>query len=139
MAKRARFVRIPYLVLRKGSGESLRSQLYAAIRSEIVNGRLVAGQRLPSTRALAKSLAASRNTVLEVFERLAAAGYLTGKVGSGTHVARPLPHTYLSELPRLIPLRTKSFRQTVRESLFPASIASLRDSEGNRIYLFSSD
>lgn len=139
MAKRARSLQVPDIVLEKGSSVPLRSQLYTALRCEILSGRLLAGQRLPSSRVLAKYLSASRNTVLEAFERLAAEGYLIGRVGSGTRVARPQPHTYLSELPRLMAIKGESFRQTVRESLYPARTACLQDSEGNRIYLFSSD
>jgi DNA-binding GntR family transcriptional regulator len=139
MAKRAKCLTIPDVGLEKGSTVPLCKQLYDRLRSEIINGRLLPGQRLPSSRALAKYLSASRNTVLEAFERLAAEGYLVGKVGSGTRVARPQPHTYLSELPRLMPAKGKPFRQAVRESLYPASTACLRDFEGNRIYLFSSD
>jgi DNA-binding GntR family transcriptional regulator len=138
MAKRARFLTIPDIRLEKGSRVPLCKQLCEALRREIVNGRLLAGQRLPSSRVLANYLSASRNTVLEAFERLAAEGYLVGRVGSGTRVARPQPHTYLSELPRLKPITTKSFRQAVRESFYPAGTACLLDSEGNRIYLFSS-
>lgn len=139
MAKRARPLRIPEIVLRRGSSIPLCSQLYAAIRCQIVSGRLLAGQRLPSSRALAKHLSASRNTVLEAFDRLVADGYLIGRVGSGTRVARPQSHTYLSELPRVPPIRKEPFLQVVRESLYPANTACFRDSEGNRIYLFSSD
>ncbi len=139
MAKRALSLRFPDVVLEKGSNVPLCSQLYAALRCEIVNGRLRAGQRLPSSRLLAKYLSASRNTVLDAFERLAAEGYLVGRIGSGTRVARPQPHTYLSELPRLKPIKIKSFRQTVRESLYPARTACLQDSEGNGFYLFSSE
>jgi DNA-binding GntR family transcriptional regulator len=137
MAKRARFLTTPEITLERGSRVPLCRQLYEALRHEIVNGRLLAGQRLPSSRVLAKSLSASRNTVLEAFERLTAEGYLVGRVGSGTRVARPQPHTYLCELPRLKPINTKSFRQEVRDSFYPASTACLLDSEGNRIYLFS--
>lgn len=139
MAKRARSLRIPDIVLEKGSSVPLRSQVYAALRTEILSGRLVAGQRLPSSRVLAKYLSASRNTVLEAFERLAAEGYLVGRIGSGTRVARPRPDTYLSELPRSMPIKIKSFRQTVQDSLYPASTACFHDSEGNRIYLFAYD
>jgi|SRR5450755_4651873 DNA-binding GntR family transcriptional regulator len=137
MAKRALSLRFPDVVLEKGSSVPLCSQLYAALRCEIVNGRLRAGQRLPSSRLLAKYLSASRNTVLDAFERLAAEGYLVGRIGSGTRVARPQPHTYLSELARLKPIKIKSFRQIVRESSYPASTACLQDCEGNGFYLFT--
>jgi DNA-binding FadR family transcriptional regulator len=139
MAKHARTLRIPDIVLEKSAKIPLCKQIYAALRREIISGRLFTGQRLPSSRVLARHLSASRNTVLEAYERLAADGYLIGRIGSGTRVARPRPHTYLSELPSLGPIKIKTFRQVVRESFFPTSTACLEDSEGNRIYLFSSD
>jgi DNA-binding GntR family transcriptional regulator len=139
MAKRARPSRIPDIVLDRDSSNPLFHQLFAALRCAIINGRLFPGQRLPSSRILAKHLSASRNTVLEAFERLAAHGYVIGKVGSGTRVARPQLHTYLSELPRLTPFKFRPFRQVVRESRYPASTACFEDSEGNGIYLFNSD
>jgi GntR family transcriptional regulator/MocR family aminotransferase len=47
--------------------------------------------KLPSSRALAENLGVSRNTVLKALEQLSAEGYLRGKRGSGTYVARELP------------------------------------------------
>lgn len=137
MAKKALPVRLPEIVFQKTAGVSLSSQLFTALRCEIISGRLRGGQRLPSTRVLAKALCTSRNTILGVFERLAAEGYLIGRIGSGTRVARPRPHTYLAELPRIPAGERRDFRQTLRQSCYPASTASLRDSEGNAIYLFT--
>jgi DNA-binding GntR family transcriptional regulator len=74
---------------------------------------------------------------LGVFERLAAEGYLVGRVGSGTRVARPRPQTYLAELPRIPSGEGRNFHQILRQSCYPTSTASLRDSEGNAIYLFT--
>jgi GntR family transcriptional regulator/MocR family aminotransferase len=70
------------------SGEGpLHAQLYASIRSAILAGGLVAGTRLPSTRALASGIGVSRNTAEEAFARLAQEGYLERRVGDGTYVA----------------------------------------------------
>src|SRR5207237_10843091 len=55
-----------------------------------------AGARLPSTRALAAQMGISRNTVLAAFEQLHAEGYLEGRLGSGTYVARTLPEELLA-------------------------------------------
>jgi GntR family transcriptional regulator/MocR family aminotransferase len=66
-------------------------QLYEKLRSGILAGRLRAGERLPSTRALAAELGVSRTTVVTAFDNLLAEGYLEGKVGSGTYVASSLP------------------------------------------------
>ena len=61
------------------------------IAKAVVEGRLRAGDKLPSTRDLAVSLAVSRNTVSDVYERLAREGYLQGRLGSGTFVTRHGP------------------------------------------------
>jgi GntR family transcriptional regulator / MocR family aminotransferase len=69
---------------RRGTvGEQLQQQLRDAIRS----GRLAAGERLPSTRVLARELGVSRGLAQECYEQLAAEGYLISRSGSGTRVA----------------------------------------------------
>lgn len=65
----------------------LAGQLYRQLRSAILEGRLAAGERLPSTRDLALQIGVSRKTTLDVFERLIAEGYLHARAGSGTFVA----------------------------------------------------
>ncbi len=67
---------------------ALHRQLYRALRSAILDGRLEAGARLPSTRALARELDLSRNTVLQATEQLVAEGYAIGRPRSGTFAAR---------------------------------------------------
>jgi GntR family transcriptional regulator / MocR family aminotransferase len=75
---------------------SLHRQLYEQLRASILGGQLLAGSRLPSTRALAAEIGISRNTVLAAFEQLHAEGYLQGRLGSGTYVARELPDELLT-------------------------------------------
>jgi GntR family transcriptional regulator/MocR family aminotransferase len=64
-----------------------RQALEAALRSAIREGRLTAGTRLPSTRALAVDLGIARGTVVEAYAQLGAEGYLGAKRGAGTWVA----------------------------------------------------
>src|SRR5882757_4958627 len=64
-----------------------RAQLEAALRTAIRDGRLGAGARLPSSRALAAQLGVSRRLVVEVYDQLGAEGYLRAARGSGTRVA----------------------------------------------------
>ena len=71
-------------------------QLYDRLQSAILEGRLRAGAKLPSTRILARELAIARNTVMGAYEQLLAEGYLEGKTGSGTYVARTLPDAVLN-------------------------------------------
>ena len=66
---------------------SLYHQIYEGLRSAILEGRLESGVRLPSTRAAAAELGVARNTVVAVFEQLAAEGFLRSRVGDGTRVA----------------------------------------------------
>lgn len=60
--------------------------VYQAIREAILQGILRQGIRLPSTRELAASLSLSRGTVNQVYEMLAAEGYVEAQVGRGTYV-----------------------------------------------------
>lgn len=77
------------------SAVALHRQVYDAIRSAILHGRLRAGDRLPATRVLAEQLSLSRTTVAEAYDQLQAEGYIQGKHGSGTYVAPDLPEEAL--------------------------------------------
>ncbi|MFP5353957.1 MAG: PLP-dependent aminotransferase family protein [Gemmatimonadota bacterium] len=83
------------LALDPAGPEPLQRQLYAALRSAILEGRLAPGVQLPATRALAESLEVSRTTVSLVFDQLRAEGYLEGRARSGTFVADVVPDTQL--------------------------------------------
>src|SRR5690242_18693107 len=67
--------------------EPLRTQLEASLREAIREGRLRAGERLPSSRELARELGISRGMVQECYGQLLAEGYLTSRTGSATRVA----------------------------------------------------
>lgn len=69
--------------------------LYAALRAQILAGRLRPGARLPATRDLAGQYGLARGTIVNAFEQLKAEGYVQGRVGSGTHVSRVLPDHFL--------------------------------------------
>jgi GntR family transcriptional regulator/MocR family aminotransferase len=79
----------PELLLRldRSAGQPLRSQLEAGLRDAIRSGRLRGGERLPSSRELARELGLSRGIVQDCFGQLLAEGYLTSRTGSATRVA----------------------------------------------------
>ena len=87
------------LALDPRSATPLHRQLYDEIRAAVLGGRLSAGARLPSTRALASDLAVSRNTVAGAFDQLLAEGYIEGRPGAGTFVAKELPEDLLRVSP----------------------------------------
>ena len=79
----------PGLLVRldRSARQPLRDQLEASLREAIRDGRLLAGERLPSSRELARALGVSRGMVQECYGQLLAEGYLTSRSGSATRVA----------------------------------------------------
>src|SRR5271170_3787980 len=79
----------PELLLRldRGADLPLRVQLETGLRDAIRGGRLNGGERLPSSRELARELGVSRGLVQECYGQLIAEGYLTSQGGSATRVA----------------------------------------------------
>lgn len=65
--------------------------LHRQIRAAIIDGRLAAGLRLPTTRELSARLGVSRNTVVAAYEQLASEGYLLSRQRAGTFVAAVVP------------------------------------------------
>jgi GntR family transcriptional regulator/MocR family aminotransferase len=80
----------PDLLLRldRQAPAPLRSQLEQQLRDAIRDGRLPAGERLPSSRRLADQLGISRGLVQDCYGQLHAEGYLSTRGGSATRVAR---------------------------------------------------
>jgi GntR family transcriptional regulator / MocR family aminotransferase len=75
------------LTLDRTHPEPLRVQLERELREAIRSGRLAAGERLPSSRAMAAELGISRGLVIECYSQLQAEGFLTSRAGSATRVA----------------------------------------------------
>jgi GntR family transcriptional regulator/MocR family aminotransferase len=73
--------------LDRNGPEPLRTQLERGLRAAIRTGRLRAGERLPSTRELARGLGISRGLVVDCFDQLQAEGYLVARPGSATRVS----------------------------------------------------
>jgi GntR family transcriptional regulator/MocR family aminotransferase len=78
----------------------LQQQIYDGFRCAIVSGMLRPGQRVPSTRMLAKDLGMSRLPVLAAYEQLLREGYFETRVGSGTYVCAAVPDSRMHPKPR---------------------------------------
>ena len=83
---------LDWLTLDERSEVALFRQLYLALRTAIVESKLVAGCKLPSSRTLSKQLGISRNTVVNAYELLISEGYLTAHSGSATQVTSLFEH-----------------------------------------------
>lgn len=67
--------------------KDLRGQVYQQVRSAILDGRIVAGTALPSTRIMMRQLNVSRGTIVDAYERLINEDLAVGRVGLGTFVS----------------------------------------------------
>ena len=85
--------------LTKTGGVSLYEQLYRCIKADILTGRLAAGEKLPSKRALAAHLEVSVITVKNAYEQLMAEGYIYGMEKKGYYVS-PVQRPLTAQLPR---------------------------------------
>lgn len=92
--------------LRRQSGMPLRRQIYQALKEAMTQGRLAAGEALPSTRELAHALGVSRNTVCEAYDMLIAEGYAESRQGAPTRVADGL-RLEAAEKPLMRPVTPK--------------------------------
>lgn len=82
----------PVIAVDKKSKTPLYRQIYQGYRTAILQGILRAGERLPSTRALATELAISRIPVLNAYAQLLAEGYFESRTGAGTVVSPSFPN-----------------------------------------------
>lgn len=84
---------------------TLVQQLYRSLKEWIQHGELTAGDTLPSSRYLARTLDISRNTVLAAMDRLLAEGLLVARQGAGLYVAKLPTLLTRAELPPPLPVR----------------------------------
>ncbi|MBA2659797.1 MAG: PLP-dependent aminotransferase family protein [Nitrosospira sp.] len=89
------------IVLDHGSRQSLQGQIFEQLRHLILGGKLKPGTPIPASRVLAEQLGTSRNTVLLVYDRLIAEGYLQSRKAIGTYVNLELPETCLAATRRI--------------------------------------
>jgi GntR family transcriptional regulator/MocR family aminotransferase len=118
-----------------------RRAVEVALRTAIREGRLAAGTRLPSSRALAGDLGLARGTVVEAYAQLGAEGYLESRHGAGTWVRevavappdgtrrdapeRPPRFSFHPGLPDLTAFPRAAWTAALRRGLRDAPAASL--------------
>lgn len=73
-------------------------KVMASVRQRIASRSLVPGARLPSVRALAKTMQVSTSTIVEAYDRLVAEGTISSRPGSGFFVSGPLAPLSLADI-----------------------------------------
>ena len=79
------------LTIDRAAGLPLHLQLAEQFRAAVLDGRLQAGHRLPSTRDLARDLSVSRSVTQAAYDQLHAEGWIEGRIGAGTFVTDVVP------------------------------------------------
>ena len=114
---------LPPIMLDKASQLPLHRQIHDQIAQAIRAGAVDYDTRLPSTRAMAKLLDVSRNTVLAAYDDLAADDLVQGQRGSGMRVNTHGDH------------RAVGLRQVIRAAGYPVRVLGLADPDGNPLIL----
>lgn len=65
--------------------------IYERLRDQVVSGVYAVGEKIPSTRSLAKELGVSRTTVCVAYDQLAAEGFISVSQGAQPRVAVTFP------------------------------------------------
>lgn len=104
-------------------------QIYDEVRRSILNGRLAAGQKVPSTRQLSQSLGISRATVTLSYDYLLSEGYLEAHIGAGTFVSRKLPEDLMRADATIIDGRNSDGRSSMPATPEKATASEIRFSE----------
>ena len=91
-----------FVRIETSSGLPITRQIMDQVRAQCASGALRPGDRLPSVRQLARQLAVNQNTILRVYERLAAEGLLDRRHGDGTYVADHLPPAQMKRQRQLL-------------------------------------
>lgn len=97
----------PLITINRNCSTPLHKQVYDSYRVMILEGRLKAGQQVPSTRALISELKISRIPLLTAYSQLLAEGYFETRPGAGTFVCSSLP----DQMPRLEETFARSTRR----------------------------
>lgn len=79
------------LTIDRAAGIPLHLQLAEQFRAAVLDGRVQAGHRLPSTRDLARDLSVSRSVTQAAYDQLHAEGWIEGRTGAGTFVTDVVP------------------------------------------------
>lgn len=82
---------------------TLQTQIREMLVSAMLSGQLPVGAPIPSTRAMAKRLKVSRNTVMLAYQALASDGYLVARERSGFYVSPDIHDGTVAEVSTVQP------------------------------------
>ena len=107
--------------LKTNSKTPLYEQIYSYIKTNIRNGRITYGEKLPSTRALSKYLEVSRSTVELAYEQLVSEGYIESEPYRG-YFAAQIEELYHLEKESGPPQRIKKEKKKYKYDFTPNGV-----------------
>lgn len=112
-----------FFTVDRQSKTSIQEQLRTKIVAAILDGQLMSGSLLPSTRELSKKLRVSRTTIVLVYEKLVEDGFLASQNRSGFRVASSFATHKLDQARQrpIPPLNTKAVNWPKRFAISPAA------------------
>ena len=114
-----------FIRVERGASTPISRQIAEQIRAQCLAGLLEPGHCLPSVRQLAKELVVNVNTVVRVYERLAAEGLVELRHGEGTFVLEPSrSNNIAAELEQQREQFSREFQAVVRRGLLLGLSAS---------------
>lgn len=75
------------IIIRNSSRKPIYEQIKDQIKAEIISGKVVSGEKLPSMRHLAKELRISVITTKRAYDELEREGFVVSVQGKGSYVA----------------------------------------------------
>lgn len=107
-----------FIRVERGAATPISRQIAEQVRAQCLAGLLPPGHCLPSVRQLARQLVVNVNTVVRVYERLAAEGLVEMRHGEGTFVLPPARATDVAaELKQHRAQFAREFEAVVRRGL----------------------
>jgi len=92
---------------------TLARKIFAEIESDLINGVLKPGQRLPPQDEMAENFGVSRTTLREAFKMLVALGILQVHHGKGTFIAENYTSNFIDSLIFGLIIENKTIRELV--------------------------
>ena len=107
------------IIISTNSSKPIYSQITDQLKEQIMDGRLQAGDAIPSMRSLARSLHVSVITVQRAYEELQRDGFIETTVGRGSFVAAQNRALYQEEQQRRAEAHLLAAAEIARSSGIP--------------------
>ena len=110
------------LIINHTSMEPIYEQIMAQVKAEVIEGRMTAGDALPSVRALSRELKISALTVKKAYDNLETEGLVVTVHGKGSFIANTNQELLLEE-------RRKELEKELEEAVRKARLGGLTEKE----------